>query len=55
MLNGKQYFASFPDEEPVPLECGKEAKCPTSLTAELHSALEELKKYFQEFLSGVAE
>jgi hypothetical protein len=55
MLNGKQYFESFPDEEPAPLECGTETKCPSSLTAELRSALEDLKKYFQQFLSGVAE
>ena len=55
MLNGKKYFDSFPDETPAFWEGDGDQKNPTCLTAELHAALEELKKYFQQFLNTVAE
>ena len=55
MLNGKKYFVSFPDEAPADWEPRQDDKSPTCLTAELHAALEELKKYFEQFLSTAAE
>ena len=55
MLNSKEYFDSFPDEKPAPLERGEDSRSPTCLTAELHAALEELSKYFQQFLSKAAQ
>ena len=55
MLNGQQYFESFPDERPPSLKGAEEPKCPSALTAELQAALEELKKHFAQFLAGVAE
>ena len=55
MLDGKKYFESFPDEAPEPLDRDKDHENPTGLTAELLAALEELKKYFQNFLGAVAE
>ena len=55
MLNGIEYFDSFPDEAPAPLESlgiPNEAIC---LTAELRAALEELRKYFEQFQTQTAE
>ena len=51
MLNGKEYFDSFPDEKPALLERGEDQGNASCLTAELQAALEDLSKYFQEFLS----
>jgi hypothetical protein len=55
MLDGKKYFESFPDEAPDYLAHDKDEKNPPGLTAELLAALEELKKYFQNFLGAVAD
>jgi len=54
MLNGEEYFDSFPDEKPAPLERGEDQSNATCLTAELQAALEELSKYFEEFLRAAA-
>jgi hypothetical protein len=55
MFDGQTYFESFPDERPDSPERGEDPKNPPRLTAELVAALEELKKYFQEFLDTVSE
>ena len=55
MLDGKRYFESFPDEAPDYLAQHKVRPAPAGLTAELLAALEELKKYFQNFLDAVAD
>jgi hypothetical protein len=55
MLNGKEYFVSFPDETSAPLERCDNHNYATCSTAELRAALEELRKYFEQFLSQVAE
>ncbi len=57
MLDGKKYFDSFLDEAPVywELDRDKDHENPSCLTSELLAALEELKKYFQNFLGAVAE
>ena len=55
MLNGKKYFDSFPDEAPADSERGEVDKNSTCLTVELQAALEELEKYFEQFLKTVAE
>ena len=55
MLDGKKYFDSFPDEAPADWGRGEDKPVPSSLTAELRAALEELKKYFEQFLGTVTE
>jgi hypothetical protein len=55
MLDGKKYFDSFPDEAPADWQRGEEQQNPSSLTAELRAALEELKKYFEQFPGTVTE
>jgi hypothetical protein len=55
MLDGQKYFDSFPDEASAYGERGDDQKNPPRLTAELLAALEELKKYFQQFLGTVTE
>ena len=54
-MDGKKYFESFPDEAPEHWERDTGQENPSGLTAELLAALEELKKYFQNFLGAVAE
>ena len=55
MLDGQKYFASFPDEQTDFCKSLAVQKSPPRLTAELRAALEELKKYFQQFLGAVAD
>ena len=55
MLNGKEYFVSFPDETTAPLKRCDNQNTGSCSTAELRAALEELRKYFEQFLCQVAE
>ena len=55
MLNGKEYFVSFPDETPPPVGGCDNQNSTTGVTVELRAALEELQKYFEQFLSQAAE
>ena len=55
MLNGKEYFDAFPDEAPAPLaRCGDYGNA-ICVTPELRTALEELRKYFEQFLIQAPE